>query len=354
VGLVPFPAPPDTFSESFPVGKKVLAIVASPMGKFSASTTVMNGFLDEYKKRVPDATINIIDIFTRTMPPFTAKRVQAKFATFVGQAEPKDSEEEWKVTKDIIDEFKWADTYVFAIPMWNLAIPNQLKLYLDHIVQPHKTFDPTKADGGLIRGKPAFVFVASGASLLGSPYDFVTPYFRSILQYIGFTDIKFVFQNGTGNPQTLQDLLTKSTKEAVSLLKDVVPAFIPQSAIEKLLKAYETHFNAGDAAELLKLFTDDAVLMPDARASCLGKELISKEFHSLFAAARYDVHFEIEDIVEEEGLGIGRLVSRGKKMAKDDPKAAPEKVNRSNVFLFKKEADGWKVSNYIFNRLDAN
>jgi len=196
-----------------PLGKRVLAVVSSPMCDYSASIKVMQGFLEEYKRKVPDADVKILDIFKKDLAPFSATRVQAKFASYAGKDAPEGAVEDWEYTKELIEEFKQADAYVFAVPTWNLAIPNQLKLYLDHIVQPYKTFHP--AEGGMITGKPVFLLCAAGGPTLGSPYDFVTPYLECVLGFIGFTDIQHVWVNSSNS----EGAVDQGIKDATALLQ---------------------------------------------------------------------------------------------------------------------------------------
>jgi len=104
----------------------------------------------------------------------------------------------WKRIVAVIDEFKAADKYVLAVPMWNFSIPYRLKHYIDVLVQPGLTFT-VAADGshqGLVTGKPVFIAYARGAiyarGMEMADYDFQKSYLELILRYIGLTDIRSV------------------------------------------------------------------------------------------------------------------------------------------------------------------
>lgn len=169
-------------------GAKVLLVTASPMGDYSATKTAATKFLEVLKEtaKVEVTTLDLAD----GIPDFSATRVQAKFATWMGgkDACPEAVKAEWEVSTKYMEQLKEADVYVFAVPMWNLTIPYSLKQWLDHVVQPHQTFDPA-TNKGLLEGKRAFVVACSGNGLLGSPADHVTPYMQQILGMIGVTDV---------------------------------------------------------------------------------------------------------------------------------------------------------------------
>jgi FMN-dependent NADH-azoreductase len=103
---------------------------------------------------------------------------------------------------EAIAELEKADEYVIGVAMHNFSIPSVLKLWIDQVVRRGRTF-AYGAEGpkGLLSGKRATVLVATGGVYdAGSPYaalNFVDPYLRTILGFIGITDVKFVTVGGT-------------------------------------------------------------------------------------------------------------------------------------------------------------
>jgi FMN-dependent NADH-azoreductase len=170
-------------------GAKVLFVTASPMGENSATKIATTKFLNILKQNAK-VDISTLDLANDDcLPDFTANRVQAKFATWGGgkDACPESVQAEWQVSTSFMEQLKAADVYVFAVPMWNLTIPYRLKQWLDHVVQPHQTFDPA-TNTGLLQGKRAFVVACSGNGLIGSQVDHLTPYMKQILGFIGITN----------------------------------------------------------------------------------------------------------------------------------------------------------------------
>lgn len=87
---------------------------------------------------------------------------------------------------ELIGQLKWADVIIFGCPMYNFTIPATLKTYLDLVCRRGHTFDYTK-DGpvGLLKGKTAYICLATGGVDPLSPADHVTPYLKHICKFLG-------------------------------------------------------------------------------------------------------------------------------------------------------------------------
>lgn len=200
-------------------GARVLFVTASPMGELSATKAACAKFLDMLVEKAK-AQVTTLDVSDGKLAPFTATRVQAKFATWGGGPAPEDSRLEWDVTTGLIEQFKSADIYVFAAPMWNLSLPYSLKQVFDHILQPHQTFDPG-AMTGLLEGKRAFVVAAAGTyDLLGGPLDHLTAYMKQALGFAGVSDVSFVYLKNRDAAQEGADTLSRLCELSTSKITD--------------------------------------------------------------------------------------------------------------------------------------
>jgi FMN-dependent NADH-azoreductase len=174
---------------------KVLYIQASPRGKRSHSIIAADKFIEEYRKKNPKDEIVTLNVFEAQLPAFDGFAVQAKYTIMHGQKHSAEEAAAWKAVEKVIEGFKSADKYVFAVPMWNFGIPYRLKQYFDILVQPSYTFTVSdKGYEGLLKGKKAFVAYASGGDYggAGAGYDHQKPYIGLILGFIGITDVKTV------------------------------------------------------------------------------------------------------------------------------------------------------------------
>jgi FMN-dependent NADH-azoreductase len=177
---------------------KILYIKASPMKERSNSIAAADVFVDAYKKSHPSDPVKVVDLFSVKLPEFDFVAASGKYKIMRGKSHSPEEKQAWDKVVATIMEFKDADKYVFAIPMWNFSIPYRLKQYFDVIVQPGLTFTVDSAGNfkGLVTGKPVFVAYASGGDYpVGTPaeaFDLQKKYITLILGYIGFTDIRSV------------------------------------------------------------------------------------------------------------------------------------------------------------------
>lgn len=198
---------------------KILYIKASPRGPRSHSVSVTDAFIESYKKRNPGDEVLTIDLDKRELPIFGATAVSAKYSVMHGQKQSGEEIAAWKVVESVIAEFKSADKYVIAVPMWNFGIPYKLKQYIDIIVQPGLTFSFSPESGykGLVTNKPAFVSYARGGEYPSgseaSALDHQKSYFETILGFIGFTDIRSVIVE----PTLMQGPEVAKSKQSVAI-----------------------------------------------------------------------------------------------------------------------------------------
>ncbi len=177
---------------------KVLYIKASPMKERSYSISTADAFAKAYKKTHPNDEIKVLDLFLVNLPAFDFVAASGKYKIMHGKPHSPEEKAAWDKVVAVIEEFKSADKYVFAVPMWNFSIPYRLKHYIDILVQPGLTFtvDSSGNYKGLVIGKPVFVAYARGGEYpAGSPseaFDLQKKYFELILGFIGLTDVRSV------------------------------------------------------------------------------------------------------------------------------------------------------------------
>jgi FMN-dependent NADH-azoreductase len=100
-----------------------------------------------------------------------------------------------------LEEFLAADIVVVGAPMYNFAIPSQLKAWIDRLAVAGRTFRYTeKGAEGLAGGKK--IIIASsrggfyGAETPGAFMDHQETYLRGIFGFFGITDITFIRAEG--------------------------------------------------------------------------------------------------------------------------------------------------------------
>jgi len=93
----------------------------------------------------------------------------------------------------LVAELEAADVVVIGTPIYNFGVPASLKAWVDMIARARLTFRYTEnGPEGLLRGKKAYVVVASGGVPVDSAVDFATPYLRQALRFVGIDDVEVV------------------------------------------------------------------------------------------------------------------------------------------------------------------
>jgi FMN-dependent NADH-azoreductase len=176
----------------------LLHLDASPL-ETSVSRELAREFVATWKTANPDGTVVYRDLAAFTPAPISQAWVHAAFTP----ADSRSAEQKALLapSDELIRELESADEIVIGVPMHNFSIPATLKLWIDQIVRGGRTFS-YGADGpqGLLTGKKATLLVASGGVYSpGSPaaaMNFVDPYMKTILGFVGITDVRTVAVGG--------------------------------------------------------------------------------------------------------------------------------------------------------------
>ena len=182
---------------------KLLYIKASPMKERSYSVATADAFVDAYKKSHPKDEVKVLDLFSANLPAFDFVAASGKYNIMHGKTHSPEEKTAWDKVVAVIEDFKNADKYVFAVPMWNFSIPYRLKQYFDIIVQPGLTFSVDSSGNykGLVTGKPVFVAYARGGKYAegseSAAFDLQKKYLEMILGFIGLTNVRSVIVEPT-------------------------------------------------------------------------------------------------------------------------------------------------------------
>jgi FMN-dependent NADH-azoreductase len=174
----------------------LLHIEASPLKPRSHTIETARAFLSAYAESHPDDTIETVDLWTETLPPFDGTTIDAKFAVLRRNEFTPPQAARWRAVREVSRRFNNADKYVFSVPMWNFGIPYPLKHYIDVVTLAGENWTWTREDGyrSLLTGKKAvLIYSSAGAyplALSPDPADFQKPYLRHWLSFIGIRDIE--------------------------------------------------------------------------------------------------------------------------------------------------------------------
>lgn len=177
----------------------ILHIDSSARGERSISRTLSHEFVNGWKAAYPDDQVTYRDLGHQPVPNVSETWIAAAFSN-PAEHTP-ELADAIKISDQLIDEMLAADRYVLGIPMYNLTIPASFKAYVDQVVRAGRTFAVTDSGyKGLVEGKKALVLTAEGGVYReGTPMaaaNFHEPYIKTILGFMGITDITFIHADG--------------------------------------------------------------------------------------------------------------------------------------------------------------
>jgi FMN-dependent NADH-azoreductase len=176
----------------------ILHIASSSRGAASYSNRVATQVLDELTARNPGATVTLRDLAREPLP-----HIDDDFVIATKSPDGPQTERQRALLAQsdaLVDELFAADMIVIAAPMINFTIPSTLKSWIDHVARAGRTFSYTeKGPQGLVTGKQVIVIGARGGvySDAMKPLDFQLPYLKSVLAFLGMTDVTEIGVDGT-------------------------------------------------------------------------------------------------------------------------------------------------------------
>ena len=176
----------------------VLHINSSVRQNGSLSRQLGAEFVAKWQEANPSGTVVTRDLAASPVPHLTEQMMGAYFTP--AEQRTADQAHTIKTSDALVDELLAADTIVIGAPMYNFSVTSGLKAWIDHVARAGRTFKyGANGPEGLVSGKKVYVFVASGGVYSEGPaaaYDHVTTYLRSVLGFLGMTDVTFIVAEG--------------------------------------------------------------------------------------------------------------------------------------------------------------
>ncbi|MDR3468833.1 MAG: FMN-dependent NADH-azoreductase [Xanthobacteraceae bacterium] len=197
----------------------ILMIEVSPRGADSASRSVADTLAARLGDLYPSARLVRHDLAVEHLPHLDDVTLRA--ITTRDPAEASRLKEAARRSDQLTDELLQSDLLVIATPMWNFGIPSVLKAWIDLVVRPGRSFQYSNGSVvGLAKDKKAILVLASGGVFTEGPWrawDFVEPYLRQILGFIGITDVQTLRVEGMNIPALAADAVPKANKAVADL-----------------------------------------------------------------------------------------------------------------------------------------
>jgi len=202
----------------------ILHVDSSPLGEQSVSRLLTRDIVAAWTAAHPQDKVVYRDVAAAPPDHLTAELMAVvKFQATDDLTERQKAEQTLVAT--LVDEIFAADTIVIGAPMYNFSIPTQLKAWLDRLCQAGKTFRYT-ANGpeGLVKGKTVVVASTRGGvystSEIGQSLDHQESYLKTVLGFIGITDVKIVRAEGVSmGPEGKAKALASAAQDIAAIIK---------------------------------------------------------------------------------------------------------------------------------------
>ena len=178
----------------------ILLVTSSPRGAASHSTRVATELAARLREANPASRLVVRDLVANPLP-----HIDPDYST--GIYTPAESRTQRQadvvaVSDAVVDELIAADTIILATGFINFNISSTLKSWIDHAARAGRSFS-YGADGpkGLITGKKVYIVLASGGIYsegAAVKMDHAVPYLRSVLGFLGMTDVEVIRVEGVG------------------------------------------------------------------------------------------------------------------------------------------------------------
>jgi Acyl carrier protein phosphodiesterase len=173
----------------------LLQIQSSLFASEGQSSQLTHEFVTAWLHSHPETQIKVRDLAQEPLPHLNAEIVAAFFTPI--ETRTTAQQRLVDLSDDLINELKQSDILVVGVPMYNFGIPSTLKAYFDHIARVGVTFRYTEnGPEGLLTGKKAYIFATRGGQYVGTALDSQTTYVRDFLNFLGITEVEFVYAEG--------------------------------------------------------------------------------------------------------------------------------------------------------------
>jgi FMN-dependent NADH-azoreductase len=175
----------------------ILQINSSARSTGSESTRMADAIVAKLTAAHAGATVIRRDLAKDPHPVLDEAALQALFTP----ADQRTEAQAARVALDdaLIAQVQAADVIVIGAPMYNFGITVQLKAWFDAIARAGVTFKYTATGPvGLLENKKVYVALSRGGLHRNGPTDTQLPHLKTFLNFIGLSDVQFIYAEGMG------------------------------------------------------------------------------------------------------------------------------------------------------------
>ncbi|MDP1930064.1 MAG: NAD(P)H-dependent oxidoreductase [Gammaproteobacteria bacterium] len=186
-------------------------------GNEGVSTQLSGELLSSLHKAHGNLHVTTRDFSTEPVPYLDGAWLKALSTPAVDRTQ--EQQDKVAYSDALIAELQAADVVIIGVPMYNFAVPGMLKSWTDHVARAGVTFKYTdKGAVGLVTGKKVYLVLAMGGRHDEGITDHMRPYLRTILGFLGLTEIEIVVADGLNMGETYRAQGLQQAREQIQNL----------------------------------------------------------------------------------------------------------------------------------------
>lgn len=191
--------------------KRILHLISSIQGSESYSIKLGKAIVEKALEKYPGSTIEEVNLNDLEIPHLNPTLLQSMYTP--GDQLTAEAKVSLRYSNDAVKQLMASDIIVIGAPLINFSIPSTLKSWIDHITRVGITFSyGENGPVGMVNGKKVYVAISSGGIYSEGPgksNDFVAPYLKAFLGFLGMTDLTVIRAEGVKVPGVKEHALKK-------------------------------------------------------------------------------------------------------------------------------------------------
>ncbi|MBS7566698.1 FMN-dependent NADH-azoreductase [Mucilaginibacter sp. Bleaf8] len=191
--------------------KRILHLISTIQGNESYSLKLGKAIVEKVIEKYPGSTVEEVDLNNLDIPHLNPKMLQAMFTP--GDQLTPEAKESLRYSDEAVKQLMASDIVVIGAPLYNFTVPTTLKSWIDHITRAGITFRyGENGPIGMVTGKKVYVAMSSGGIYSEGPSqgnDFVAPFLKAFLGFLGMTDLAVFRAEGVKVPGVKEHALEK-------------------------------------------------------------------------------------------------------------------------------------------------
>jgi len=191
--------------------KRILHLISSIQGSESYSVRLGKAIVEKAMEKYPGSTVEEVNLNELEIPHLNPTILQSMFIP--GDQLTAEARESLRYSDEAVKQLMASDIIVIGAPLYNFTVHTSLKAWIDHITRAGITFGYSEnGPVGMVTGKKVYVAMSSGGIYSEGPSksnDFVSPYLKAFLGFLGMTDLKVFRAEGVKVPGVKEHALEK-------------------------------------------------------------------------------------------------------------------------------------------------